>query len=1079
MKQAIVLFMLGFGGLLHAQVFVNPFAGNRNAFKQQDIVVLFNEPGSDSLQQQLFSFDWIGQLQGVPDPMMASTTAARLPGTALETGQYVSATTGRFNADDRDDIFYLVETSNGWACGIGGLQSDLVEADTSYTYDMVNPSSYVAISTSPNNGPAKVAVGDLDGDGTDEVAIAWWQPSGDLVHILVLDSDGGLALYPRASIIDQVSLRVNDQYHAYDLACGDLNGDGAEELVLTGIEASGSGNANYQAYVQMYEVNSPGSTAITPQAHLVLDDAHLVDDDINGYLLGYAQTAATALLTHADTVPGTSRDVLASFAFVYYGDPGFSYDNFYQYLLRADPGLGSLSIIDTTWSALSSGTFDIEYPLEAGRGDVNGDRTEDAVLLTSTAHLFTVLNDTIQPHGSIGGISLDENNSGIRETVDRLELGDLDQDGRDEIITFSKGFDGFDQHSFIVQATGVDADFAADPGDGFSFTDTQGSALRSYAVAVGNLDGRDMHFGEPSVTQCEYVQPVFIIGAIPSHFDVLDSVEYDVCGCYPVQDCDLSVMIKQTGTTSTEAQVELTSDWSVSTSAEIGGEVFDINLGLSLEAKYGEKFSEVNTTTNSQTLTVAITAAADDMVEYAKIPISLYEYPVMNDAGDTVTWVLAGFPADDLSPQTIVANGKSVFNYTPDHEVGNILSYPTISSTYDDVSLLPSAPGNWIILDESDVPNYTMSPTGGITYTLTSSTGIDWSTAGTSYSSLSAEVSAEGYGVGVKVKGQYDASEMNMYKNSMNTQTEFEIEPVNIIGSPNEFNYVISPKIYWNTDNSGVVSFDLDMDSNIGSGSFWSVAYTDEPDPALNLPYRYDLVINPDLTNTVNLDRTKSIRFSANQPAVDDTVSLYLRVFNYSFVPTPGPVSFALYHEDPVLGGTPIADVDGNTLFQTSGVLDARGREEVEVKFIYTTAMLTDDFAKIYAVLDPSGTITEIHEENNKGWAQLGYGCNLPGAPVSVPENGVAAGGVGSLRIHPVPANDQVIIEHDLRGSGSEQGQVIIRNMLGEEVVRFSISPMHAGSIFWNTRAIRPGMYTVGLYGEHGLMRSAKAIITR
>lgn len=1078
MARSIALVPLLCAIALHAQTFVNPFNGNRNEFKQQDIVVLFNEAGGDSVQQQLFSFDWIGQLQGTPDPLGSSTPIGTLAGTALgSNGQYLNATAGRFNDDDRDDLLYLVETSTGWACGIGGLASEFLDVDSSITYDMVNPASFLTIAAAANNGPARIAVGDLDGDGADEAAIAWWEPAGDLVHIQILDTDGSLAPQARASLSDQLSLRVNNQYHAYDLACGDLNGDGAEELVLIGLEASGSGNANYQVFVQVYEVNSAGSNTITPQAHLVLDDAHVADDDLNGYLLGYAQTATTTLLTHADTLPGTSRDVLASFAFVYYGDPGFSYDNTFQYLLRTDAGLNNLTILDTLWDHWSTGSFDIDYPLEAGTGDINGDFTDDAVLLSATVNMFTVQNDTLLSKGSFGSVLLDENNNGTQESVDRMELGDVDQDGREEVIAFSKSFDGFDQHTFAVAVMGVDEDFSADPGGSHTFTDTEGSAMRSYAVAVGNLDGHDVYFGEPTITQCEYVQPVFIIGAVPSHFDVLDSVEYDVCDCYPVQDCDLSVTIKQTGTTSTEAEVEITSDWSVAYSGQAGGEVYGVELGLSLEHKYGEKFSEVNTQTNSQTITVAINAAADDMIEYTKIPITLYEYPVMNGVGDTVTWVLAGFPADNLSPQTIVANGKSVFNYTPDHEVGNLLSYPPISPTYDDVPGLPDAPGNWIILNESDVPNYTMSPTGGITYTLTSTSGLDWSIANTSYSSTTAEVSAEGFGAGAKVKGQYDASEMNMFKHSMNTSTEFEIEPVNIIGSPNEFNYVISPKIFWNTDGSGVVHFDLDMDSNVGSGSFWSLAYTVEPDPALNMPFRYDQVINPGLSNTVNLDRTKSMRFSVNKPAPGDSVSVYLRVFNYSFVATPGPVTFSLYHEDPDLGGTPITDVDGNTTFQTTGALGERGREEVEVRFIMTTAMFLDDFVKVYAILDPAGAMTEIHEGNNKGWAQLGYECNEPGAPVGVPQAGRGIDEVVALRLHPVPASDQVVIEHDLRGTGAAKGYVVISNAVGGTVERFNVPAPYTGRIFWNTRVLDAGLYLVSLYDDRGLVDAARAVI--
>ena len=83
------------------------------------------------------------------------------------------------------------------------------------------------------------------------------------------------------------------------------------------------------------------------------------------------------------------------------------------------------------------------------------------------------------------------------------------------------------------------------------------------------------------------------------------------------------------------------------------------------------------------------------------------------------------------------------------------------------------------------------------------------------------------------------------------------------------------------------------------------------------------------------------------------------------------------------------------------------------------------------------------------------------------------------LHIQPVHAADQVIIGHDMRGSRSDLAFILIRNMIGEEVARFSISTVYSGQIFWNTRSIPAGMYAIGLYDENGLRSSGKAIITR
>ena len=1087
----VLLSVLAFG-----QTYVNPFLDNANRFNHQDIIILWNEPGTSAVNQRLFGFDWIGQIAGQPDIVDPLTPSETVADVDMSGGRYVNSHALHANSDAADDIFYLFETANAWRCGIGGIDTEFISADSTFNNELQPPGNYIDIPIAGTNGPPRTVIGDFDGDGTDEVAVAWWESAGDMIHIRILDTDGGLDPQLRASISDQASVRINGQYHAYDIGAADLNGDGAEEVILTGIEASSSGNAIYQVFAKVYEVNDAGSNSITPKAYLVIDDGYLADNVSDGYQLGYAQTAVTGIRTTADTLPDQTEHLLAGFAFCYYGDPLIQYDNFLQYLIEASADLNTLSITDVNVEQLSSGNFKPEYPFQAGAADINGDLIEDVVFITATHHRYAVENEAIVPKGMAGSVQVDENNNGILESVDRLEFGDVDQDGRYEYITFSKSHDGEGNHSFLISVSGVDADFNNEPGGSYSFTDDDNNALRSYSIAVGNLDGRDMHFGEPHVLQCNYVQPVFLIGAIPNHFDVINGTQYDVNDCYPVQDCDQAVTIRQSQTGSTTAEVQFTADWAVSSEADLGMEAGGFSMGTTISGKYGVTFNEVNTQTNTQTITIAITASADDMVEYIQIPITVYKYPVLSAVDDTVCWVLAVFPSDDLSPQTIVANGKSLFNYTPDHEVGNILSYPVISDDYDNVLGVPQTYGTWII-DNGNIPIYTMSPSGGITYTLTQTEHLAWSNATTSYAAVNTGISPLGFGIGLPedqdgtefleaegLPADYppnaiDITQLRLYSNSIDTETQFEITPTNIIGSPNEFNYRVGPKIYWNTDGAGTVFFQVDIDEQQGSGTFWSQAYTTLPDPALNMPYRYEQVINPDLTNTVNLDRTRSLRFSTLAPQPGDTVSLFLRVFNYSLTGTGMPIEFDLHHGHPDQGGIPIADLDGNTTFQTSASLASRGREEVEVRFIATPDMVSQDFVKIYARLDPDDLIDEIHDGNNLGWAQFGYPCNAPGTIVGFEELTGTAAEADRLHIHPVPAADQVIIGHDMRGSRSDLAFILIRNMIGEEVARFSISTVYSGQIFWNTRSIPAGMYAIGLYDENGLRSSGKAIITR
>lgn len=1096
--HSILLVCLCLATTLHAQTYVNPFEANKNEFNNQDILVLWNEPTTGQVVQKLYGFDWIADMGSQSDVVIPLLPEEDLAG--FQVTQFMDCATGRFNDDALADVFYLVEQPTAWRCALTNLETTFEQADSSFTYAMLPPTTPVEIPKAAASGYPRTTIGDLDGDGTDEVAVAWWESADNTIHIQVLDADNGLQLQVRGAIADQLSYRINGQHDAYDIASADLNGDGADELILIGIENSGSGDATYQVFVKTYEVNVAGSATITPMASLVLDDTHLVDTVIDNdfLLLGYAQTAVTPMRTHADTLADATEDVMASFAFRYYGGELPMYPNFFQYLVRSTPDLGTLTIVDTHALELSSSEFMEEYPLDRATGDLNGDRIDDAVLAPGAVHVFTVINDVIEHHGAQSQLQLNEDYSGILETVDRLDVGDVDHDGREEIITFSKSYNGDGDHTFTIQVRGMDEAFNFDPvGSGSQlFVQEHDDAVRSYAVAIGNLDGNDLHFGDPIVQDCQYTQPVFITGAIPTHFDVIDGVQYDVNGCYPVQDCDLSVRITQSQSTSTEATASFTGDWAVSSTVDVDVNIKEVvTLGTTISAKYGHKFEHVNTTTESQTLTISVNATADDMVQYLQMPLTTYHYPVLNDGGDTVSWVLAAFPVDNFSPQTIIANGKSLFNFTPEYEVGNLLSYPPISNSYASALGFPTVPGNWIILPPGDLPDYTMSPSGGVVYTLTSSSGLSWSDSYTNYGSIDMGVSPGGFGVGLPTPEDFgypgaaelpgfaepnmlEVSQLSIYSTEISQETEFEITTANVIGSPNEFNYVIRPKIFWNTDGAGTVNFDLDMNASSGSGSFWSQAYTNAPDPALNLPYRYEQVINPDITNTANLQRTKSMRFSTLLPQIGDSFSIFLRVYNYSFLPTTGPVPFRLYVGDPAQGGIPIANTVGATLFHTSAALGARGREEVEVSVIATTDMVTSGFIRIFAVLDPDADIAEIHEENNIGWAQFGYSCNQPDVLVGMQEFDTMEP-TDRLRIFPVPANDQVVIEHDLRGLRSDRGEVIIHDALGAMVARFPVTPFHEGRIFWNARNVDPGLYMISLYNAHSRVHTGRAIITR
>ena len=76
------------------------------------------------------------------------------------------------------------------------------------------------------NKGANITVGDLDGDGQDEIAVAPAQQGGPDIKIYQLDSNNTL------SLVTQIMAYSSAVRAGFNLAVGDLDGDAAEELII-------------------------------------------------------------------------------------------------------------------------------------------------------------------------------------------------------------------------------------------------------------------------------------------------------------------------------------------------------------------------------------------------------------------------------------------------------------------------------------------------------------------------------------------------------------------------------------------------------------------------------------------------------------------------------------------------------------------------------------------------------------------------------------------------------------------------------------------------------------------------------
>ena len=113
----------------------------------------------------------------------------------------------------------------------------------------------------------------------------------------------------------------------------------------------------------------------------------------------------------------------------------------------------------------------------------------------------------------------------------------------------------------------------------------------------------------------------------------------------------------------------------------------------------------------------------------------------------------------------------------------------------------------------------------------------------------------------------------------------------------------------------------------------------------------------------------KSLRVSPVAPAAGDTAYISANIHNFSLKETTGPVTVRFYLGDPSSGGTPIVGVGGITEVTTDGTILSQNRKPVEMEWVVPPGL--DNTARVYAVIDPDNTITEVHENNNIGFIPI------------------------------------------------------------------------------------------------------------
>ena len=807
-----------------------------------------------------------------------------------------------------------------------------------------------------------VREGNLDADSTSEFALAYWAEDG-LIEIAAYDMDDSLHIIELGSIRDQLVTEppeinlCEDQTSLFHLECADFNGDGIDEILLTGRQARDP--EGWQIFANVYSWNESNS-------NLELIDKKVLYTQTNpGYDIGNINSEA-GFFHSADK----ESAVVGIFEYHTdaYGD-GSTWDTVANILLplEMDDQLNEISTGEPVFQRQDTLPPECYY----NRGstlharDFNNDGTEELLSSFAFMHVFPTLK--IYRGEPSAGFSLYADLDDLADGFHGIMgVGDFYRDSLDDspnaelIIITSKELDSGTGKMYRFHSH-TDGTF-----DRLELIDDNLASMYTLSVRkkktllAGNFD-RDIRIGKPRrYSFTDILQPLVILNAPPIHFDLFDNQSYDVCRSYNDHTSEfVANYIKQTEQ-STEVRTEMNRDWSMSASISSGFSFWGVSVSAHLTQTYGEKFSKVEGSSRTVNVGFEIDATVDDQIYATVVDYDLWEYPVYGD--NTIEGYVLVVDPQIVKNSWFDSKSWKGYSYIPEHEVGNILSYRRYPLLSDNPLLVEKIKGDYGL---------------ETSFLLSGNSSYDWFLNFTDFSESGATttkeynrdwgVSVSGWGSGVSLDGSYKKEDINTQRTTVESGIDLNVHLGSVDMSIGETRYEVTPYAYWASNGALVIDYAVapELAGPGGVDTWWDEHYGYFPDPAFILPWRYD----PEKGHTVSETKrkqTNDIRFYPQDPADGDTLTIRSWVHNFSLLPTPRTVGVSFFLGDPGTGGTLMESIHGTTEHFTNEVIPARGKDEVVMQ--WEVPVGTPSFPRIYAVIDAENELMEIHENNNVSW---------------------------------------------------------------------------------------------------------------
>ena len=906
----------------------------------------------------------------------------------------------------------------------------------------------------------KLIKGFFDGDPEPEFALAFWNKDGN-IEIRVFDVDPNTLMpVEKAKIADVYNDPSLDNSGIYDIAAGDFDGDGRDEIVLVNYTERSDNDWNISAKIYDYVENS-GSFTLVPKAEK--DDYFTQNDFYDPYHHINDLVVATG-----DFKNNTLNQFVVDFVLYRSGSETYNKMLPASVTMNLDTIKVDKNNLKDIFQTLGTQTLAINLVT----GDINNDGKDEIVINGDGRLRIYDIDTTLKIQGYTSG----DYGSGDRIPTN-LVLADLDASTADsiwnpEIISASTQYHQPDNGSSYTTFTitvfepTVDASgdiIALNKRTSMTVDSTNGSRGFYWALSAGDFDGGGIKLGKPNYfSATDIVQPLVILNAPPTHFDVLNNVAYDVNHSYNGQASDFFSKYYTSSETDIEVESEVHKGWTIGTKVKGGFTipVVDVGVKVKIEADYGKNFSKQTFNRNTYKVSQNISASNDDYLYATIVDYDIWEYPIIAD--DTIqgyTLVVSpGQPKKSWFP----SKSPQAAEYLPDHEVGNILSYRQIASPSDNGSLQSALRWNTsdeITLDGSPGFEYNWALENENQTQTTVTNEVNWSVKASASFDIPFKFIPD-----IEVHGGYEQSNISTRTNRVTYKKGLDVHLGPIDLGIGETYYSVQPYAYWAKSGALVLDYAVNpRPSGINvPETWWQKEYSNKPDPAFILPWRLD----PEKGITISDDKrqqTKEILFSPDEPKKGETVNIKTRIHNYSLLNTSGPVNVRFYIGDPNNGGTLIQSTDSKTEFTTDDFIPARGS-----KIISFDWKLPDNlpfFPRIYAVIDPENQVDEIHESNNIGWKVLNYKEGTTG--INDNENIPIAFSLSQN--YPNPFNPATTIKYSIP-MGTQRAltiQLKVYDILGREVktlvnevkspgnyeVNFNASSLASGVYFYRLQA--------------------------